>query len=252
MPDPQYSISTPENVDLHLELAGFGNRVLACIIDTLVSAVINTVLIIVLIGIWFLLKQLSLSPGTLALWSTYLLMIATTGSFAIVFGYYLFFEGLWQGQTPGKRFLDIRVIEQNGQPITWSSAIVRNLVRLIDQGLLLIGFISMLIDKNERRLGDFAAGTIVVRERTPKASIARILISPTNQNATLDVGRMSPDEYDLLTTFLKRRNQLKAARPVVAGQLEKYFKRKLNAEDFPTGAENFLESVYASYQSRAE
>lgn len=252
MSDPQYSISTPENVDLHMELAGFGNRVLACIIDTLISALLNIVLIGGLLAVWFLLKRLSLSPGILALWSTYLLMIGTTVSFAIVFGYYLFFEGAWQGQTPGKKIVDIRVIEQNGQPITWSSAIVRNLVRLIDQGLMMIGFISMLIDKNERRLGDFAAGTIVIRERTPKANSSKISIGTANTNATLDVGRISPDEYDLLTTFLKRRAALSAARPLVASQLEKYFKRKLGAEDSQASAENFLESLYASYQSRAE
>ncbi len=252
MPDPQYSISTPENVDLHMELAGFGNRVLACIIDTLLTALLNLVLVVGLLGIWFLLKQLSLSAGALALWSTALLMIGITVSFIILYGYYLFFEGLWQGQTPGKKFADIRVIEQSGQPITWSSAIVRNLMRLIDQGLMMIGFISMLIDKNERRLGDFAAGTIVIRERTPKTKAVPILIDAANKDATLDVGRITPDEYDLLTTFLKRREQLSQARPVVAKQLEQYFKRKLGAEDSQASSENFLESVYATYQSRAE
>ena len=140
MADPQYSISTPENVDLHLELAGFGNRVLACIIDTLVCTSLNALLIIGLLVIWFSLKQFGLSAGALAVWSTALLMIGMTICFAILFGYYVFFEGLWQGQTPGKKFTDIRVIETNGQPITWSSAIVRNLVRIVDQGVLMIGF----------------------------------------------------------------------------------------------------------------
>ncbi len=116
----------------------------------------------------------------------------------------------------------------------------------------MIGFISMLIDKNERRLGDFAAGTIVIRERTPQTKTVPILIDVANKNSTLDVGRISPDEYDLLTTFLKRREKLSAARPVVAKQLEQYFKRKLGAEDSQAASENFLESVYATYQSRAE
>jgi uncharacterized RDD family membrane protein YckC len=252
MPDPQYSISTPENVDLHMELAGFGNRVLACIIDTLWIILLNILLFAGLLGAWLALKQLSLSPGALALWSTCLLMAGVTVSFVIVYGYYLFFEGMWQGQTPGKKFVDIRVIEQTGQPITWSSAIVRNLMRLVDQGVMLIGFISMLIDKNERRLGDFAAGTIVIRERTPNSKPAVILIDAANKNATLDVGRITPDEYDLLTTFLKRREKLSAARPVVAKQLDKYFKHKLGAEDSQASPENFLESIYATYQSRAE
>ena len=252
MPNPQYSISTPENVDLHLELAGFGNRVLACIIDTLFSAALNALIVIGLLVVWFSLRHPLIVSGYTSSWSTYLLMIGTTLCFAIVFGYYAFFEGFWQGQTPGKRFADIRVIEQNGQPITWSSAIVRNLVRLVDQGVLLIGFFFMLVDKNERRLGDFAAGTIVIRERTPQVSTPLIALKPGDTASSIDVGRITPDEYDLLTTFLKRRDKLSDSRTIVARELEQHFKSKLGVEDSQDAPEQFLESVYTSYQSRAE
>jgi uncharacterized RDD family membrane protein YckC len=252
MPNPQYSISTPENVDLHLELAGLGNRILACIIDTLISAALNIAIVLGLVALWFSLRLFSLSPGALAVWSTYLLMIGITSSFALVFGYYMFFEGIWQGQTPGKKITDLRVIEQNGQPLTWSSAIVRNLIRIIDQGLMLIGLLSMFLDKNERRLGDFAAGTLVIRERTPVASASSILISPANENKNLDVGRITPDEYDLLTTFLKRRDKITQSRAAVAEQLEQHFRQKLGIDSVGDKPENFLESIYASYRSRAD
>lgn len=254
MPSPQYSISTPENVDLHLELAGLGNRILACVIDTLVSLLLNTAITIGLLLLWFALKQMSVPSSMLAASSTYLLMLGITANFLVIFGYYLFFEGLWHGQTPGKRIVQIRVIEQNGQPITWSSAIVRNLIRIADQSILLMGLLSMFLDRNERRIGDFAAGTMVIRERTPEVSTIKIISESDGNNVPpqLDVGRITPDEYDLLTTFLKRREKIKDARESVANQLTSYFKQKLGAEDYPGTSESFLESVYSAYRSRAD
>ncbi|HEY9760827.1 MAG TPA: RDD family protein [Oculatellaceae cyanobacterium] len=254
MPSPQYSISTPENVDLHLELAGLGNRILACVIDTFVSLLLNTAITIGLLLLWFALKQMSVPSGMQAAVSTYLLMLGITANFLVIFGYYLFFEGLWHGQTPGKRIVQIRVIEQNGQPITWSSAIVRNLIRIADQSILLMGLLCMFLDKNERRIGDFAAGTMVIRERTPEVSTIKITGESDGNNAPpqLDVGRITPDEYDLLTTFLKRREKIKDARESVANQLTSYFKQKLGEEDYPGTAESFLESIYSAYRSRAD
>ncbi len=250
MASPQYSISTPENVDLHLELAGMGNRILACIIDTLLCTALNIAIIVALLAVWFSLRLLSLPAGALAAWSTYLLMIGITTFFLVIFGYYMFFEGLWQGQTPGKRVADIRVIEQNGQPLTWSSAVVRNLVRIVDQ-IMLVGLLSMFLDKNERRLGDLAAGTMVIRERTPDLSANKLLIESPSEMSKLDVGRITPDEYDLLLTYLKRRDKIKDSQPV-ARQLEQYFKAKLGEEGFAGTPEQFLESVYDSYRSRAD
>jgi uncharacterized RDD family membrane protein YckC len=254
MPSPQYSISTPENVDLHLELAGLGNRILACVLDTLVSLLLNTVITIGLLFVWFSLKQMSVPSGVLAATSTYLLMLGITANFIVIFGYFLFFEGFWHGQTPGKRIVQIRVVEQNGQPITWSSAIVRNLIRIVDQSVLLMGLVSMFIDKNERRIGDFAAGTMVIRERTPESSAIHITSVPDSNtfSAQLDVGRITPDEYDLLMTFLKRREKIKAARSTVADQLSDYFKQKLGEENYSGTSESFLESIYTAYKSRAD
>jgi uncharacterized RDD family membrane protein YckC len=251
MVSPQYSISTPENVDLHLELAGLGNRILACIIDTVLSSALNIGITIALLALWYSLRLASLPPAQLAVWSTYLLMLGITANFAVIFGYYIFFEGFWQGQTPGKRVADIRVIEQNGQPITWSSAVVRNLIRIIDQAVMLVGLLSMFLDKNERRLGDLAAGTMVIRERTPALNASQILFNPAVEHQKLDVGRITPDEYDLLVTFLKRRDKMKDSAGVVQ-QLESYFKTKLGEEGFAGTPEQFLESIYTSYRSRAD
>jgi hypothetical protein len=86
--------------------------------------------------------------------------------FILFWGYFAIFEAVWNGQTPGKRAGRLRVIRRTGQPIGASEAMVRNLIRIVDfmPGFYGVGLISMFIDKEARRLGDFAAGTIIIRE----------------------------------------------------------------------------------------
>lgn len=115
---------------------------------------------------------------------------------------------------------EIRVIEQNGQPIGWSASLFRNLLRYADN-FLVVGMVVMLIDNKERRLGDLAAGTLVIRERKPDMTDSAIKINPRVANkpelAAMDVGLVSPVEYDLLADYLKRRKSLtKQSRPLVA------------------------------------
>lgn len=258
MDRPDYSISTPENVDLHLELAGLGNRVLACMVDTFLSWI---AIAGVFLGAWLLfmaIKAAPLSGMAENLMYGFVIMVALFLAFCLLFGYNIFFEGIWQGQTPGKRLAQIRVIEQNGQPVSWPSVIIRNLVRVLDIGLALVGLLVMIIDRNERRLGDFAAGTLVIRERLPEISAAEIAVLDKGEipksTELMDVGRVSPEEYELLLSFLKRRNQMdRSQRPLVAQKLEEHFREKLqepaNGGD---NAEAFLEKVYYAYQSRAE
>lgn len=254
MQSPDYSISTPENVDLHLELAGIGNRILATLIDTLIiwSIILSIGLIFLVLGIAIEASHALAMPR-----STIMLVAAAIAifvAFFLNFGYNIFFEGIWQGQTPGKKVAQIRVIEANGQPVGWAAVCIRNLVRVLDTGLLLVGLLVMLIDKNERRLGDLAAGTLVIRERKSDLTTADIkLITDAKADALMDIGRVTPEEYDLLARFLKRRNTLSNThRPIVAKRLETYFRDKLS--EIPQGendvSERFLEKVFLSYQAR--
>jgi len=256
MQSPDYSISTPENVDLHLELAGIGNRVLATMIDSMISGTVITCIGLTFILIGFILDQtkvLALPHNALLMVTA---MIAIFVAFIITFGYNIFFEGIWAGQTPGKRIARIRVIETNGQPVGWAAVCIRNFVRVLDTGLLLIGLLVMLIDKNERRLGDLAAGTLVIRERTTDLATSEIkMLTNAQADSLLDIGRVTPDEYDLLARFLKRRTTLSPAhRPVVAKRLETYFRDKLSESPGTDGktddGETFLEKVFLSYQAR--
>ncbi|MBP7863202.1 RDD family protein [bacterium] len=255
---PDYSISTPENVDLHLELAGLGNRILAALIDQIIQALTMLAFVIVMLLICLGIDKMGLPTETKSKVFVYIGMFAIFVIFIIHTGYSILFEGLWQGQTPGKRLTHIRVVEANGQPISWPSVFIRNLVRMIDTGLAFIGLLIMLIDRHERRLGDMAAGTIVIRERTQDISLDKIdLETSPKADQLLDIGRLSPQDYDLLLQFLRRRKKLAVEyRPKLAVQLETYLRDKLDRkmqsdETMKAKPEEFLEIVYASYQERA-
>lgn len=256
MHNPDYSISTPENVDLHLELAGLGNRILAGLIDQTISLVVITIMGLAAWGVFTLVSMSSMPSHVKGIGYGFIIMVLIFGTFIIHFGYHMFFEGTWQGQTPGKRVAHIRVIEQNGQPVTWPAVIIRNLVRVIDTGLMLIGVLAILVDNNERRFGDLAAGTVVVRERDSELlTTAKDDIDLDNAKLVeadmLDIGRITPQEYEILSSFLKRRKTMgKKQRPVVATKLMQHFKEKLS-DDSTKGAEEYLEALSQAYRTRA-
>jgi uncharacterized RDD family membrane protein YckC len=165
--DEQLTISTPEQVAFHYEMAGIGSRFVASLLDHLI---IGLVLLLVNCAIISLLPAVfagQVSGSDEAAAGAYLVIAALIlVSFAIIWGYFVIFEILWHGRTPGKRAGKLRVLRRSGQPIGAGEAVIRNLVRLVDilPGFYGIGLLCMFIDKDARRLGDFAANTIVVRE----------------------------------------------------------------------------------------
>lgn len=165
--DEQLTISTPEQVAFHYETAGIGSRFVASLLDHLI---IFTLIFLVYcaasalsIGAAFS-GGLEADEGSTGLFIILALLILVI--FLLMWGYFALFEIVWQGRTPGKRANKLRVLRSNGQPIGAGEAMVRNVVRIIDfmPGFYAIGLITMFIDPQARRLGDFAAGTIVVRE----------------------------------------------------------------------------------------
>ena len=134
-------------------------------------------------------------------------------------GYYVFFEVLWKGQSPGKRWMGLRVIRTDGTPITLSEAFIRNLVRVVDflPAGYGVGIITMFIDKQSRRLGDLAAGTLVVQDRAPisiQALSVKRAVNLGMQGLTrvnvdgFPVERLTNDDLGLIEDFLLRRDQL--------------------------------------------
>ncbi len=164
--DEQLTISTPEQVAFQYEMAGIGSRFVAALLDHLILGLV-VFLVSCAASMIGLMGVLSTATDEEAGAGVFLVLaLLTLVLFLIIWGYFVVFETVWNGQTPGKRAGRLRVIRYNGQPIGAGEAVLRNLVRLVDfmPGFYGVGLLTMFIDKNARRLGDFAAGTIVIRE----------------------------------------------------------------------------------------
>jgi uncharacterized RDD family membrane protein YckC len=153
-------IDTPENVTFDYDIAGIGSRFLAALADT---AIILLLQAIVLGTIVFIISRYDENSAA-GVWVAALLGVL---SFLLLWGYYVFFEFLWNGQSPGKRLVGLRVIRVDGTPISESESIIRNLVRLIDflPFAYGVGVVTMFINSASRRVGDLTAGTVVVHDR---------------------------------------------------------------------------------------
>jgi uncharacterized RDD family membrane protein YckC len=214
-------IETPERVELEFALASIGNRFLAVAIDHFIQY-----LSIFLIG-WFFIsvadvtvtesadKVLSEMPK----WTIAILIIVL---FLIFAGYFIVFEWLWNGQTPGKRLLKLRVIRDDGRPLTLWEAIARNLLRIGDAvpGFIIpvysVGLIVIFLSSRDQRLGDLFAGTVVIRERTDEApTFAETFSTRITDSAfmrvqkptgvTANVGLLTDREVEVVESFLRRR-----------------------------------------------
>ena len=154
---------TPESIELEFTLAGIGNRAWALLIDYQVLGLTIAVFMVV----WTMLST-QLTDFWISIFGTqttlWLLAIAFFVIFAIYAGYFVFFEALWQGQTPGKRFAKIRVIRDDGKPVGLPQAALRALLRPGDE-ILFSGVFLIMLGSKEKRLGDLVAGTIVIQNQ---------------------------------------------------------------------------------------
>ena len=231
------TIDTPEQIALELPLAGIGSRFLALVIDSFIQMLAA---IITVLALYFLFPRgLGWSQAFL---SAALILIL----FCLYWGYFAFFEIIWNGQTPGKRITGIRVIKESGRPISPVEAIGRNLMRSIDMlGLYLVGIICMMISAQNKRLGDYVAGTVVVYDQALKA--AGSAWSPDNTATLPDfrTSKITPEMLLLIETFFSRRAALdttvrrKTAREI-ATLIENKTGIKHEADQSP---EDFLKSV---------
>lgn len=198
------TIDTPEQTALEFAIAGVGSRFLALALDSLIQIV--AILIFVFGGsvIFAALLPLDARSG----WAIALLLFVL---FVILIGYFAIFEAVWNGQTPGKRIIGIRVIKDTGRPISGYEAVARNLLRLVDQmpGILYgVGIVSALISRQNKRIGDFVAGTIVVREQELR-DFRPLWQAPANPATVLyGAEALGAEEFSLLETFLNRRAAL--------------------------------------------
>jgi uncharacterized RDD family membrane protein YckC len=191
----RYSVTTPDNVEFHYRIAGIGTRALGYLID---FAIRWAAILLLAIPIALLLPGASLAeilePFVPRTPEGGALLPAAGGMYATVAVafvlwilhtlYFVLFEYFWNGQTPGKRLLNIRVVREGGYPVDFSTVVLRNVFRVVDSlppiafrvpgsGLWfafftrMVGTLSMFTSRLERRIGDIVAGTVVVFERVP-------------------------------------------------------------------------------------
>jgi uncharacterized RDD family membrane protein YckC len=213
------SIVTPEAVALDTDIAELGSRAGAAAIDL---AIQMGLLLVFTIAVGAVGAVVDVNYGA---------VVAAAGSLAILWGYYFLLEGLWNGRTIGKRAMRLRVVKSNGQPARAGAILLRNVLRPVDMAF--IGPALILLTRRHQRLGDLAAGTIVVHEERV-APPAPVMLQYAQQPdlPPLDTSGLSPQDYGLIRSFLERRYQLDpAARVRLAGQLTALVRARVQGTD---------------------
>lgn len=239
--DTWVEVETPEQIAFSYAVAGIGSRGAAGAIDAAICVVTLIVLFLVTMfavgftrGAAGVRGRVSTSGSGGWLLAAYMLV-----QFVVIWGYYVLFEGIWDGQTPGKRVMKLRVVRDGGFSVSFAASAVRNLIRVIDAmpiPLYVVGIVAAMLSKSRKRLGDLVAGTIVIKEGHSEAGW-------TQPEATARAGehaivalttKLNDDEYALLDLYASRRGGLdQSSRQAIASQLASRFARDLSV---PPGA----------------
>ena len=261
--DETLVIETPERVPLHFALASIGNRFIACAIDhtiQMLALFAMAIFFMIIAGFSDFGNRVTSAPS----WVRALMIIF---SFLLISGYFALFEWLWRGQTPGKRWLKLRVIREDGRPIGFFESMVRNLLRNFDiwvPPFYSVGLVSVFVTERDQRVGDLVAGTVVVREREAEApAFTEVFASPVSDQAlrrawkpvafTADVNLLTEAEIQVVESFLRRRWDLKDyPRQWMAWRVSMPILFKLRPQyDLPTFTyEGFLEELLHRYREK--
>lgn len=220
-----FTITTPDHVELEFEPAGPVSRFGALIIDFSLIFLLLIVVFMAVIGsaaATGAFREASRGGGLLASWTFALVFLLL---FIILWGYFVLFELLLNGQTPGKKVMGIRVIRDDGLPVSLRECAIRNLVRAADMvppPTFVVGGLVAFFDPRGKRLGDMAAGTLVIREDfgvEPKVShkagahwAARLEAGQSRQAVTLPRGKINAGQVGVIQQYMSRRFKLNPAR----------------------------------------
>jgi uncharacterized RDD family membrane protein YckC len=255
----QLSIETPELVAIEMPLAGIGSRFIALLVDYLIWGAGFLVLFFLVV---LLLPGIHAFSKISAQWAVALAVFVV---FLLNWGYFTLFEAFWNGRTPGKRVARIRVIQRTGQAIGLFESMARNFVRYIDQFpfFYAVGVVCVFVTKQHQRLGDLAAGTLVVRDRDPETPLwgesgsrtftaqAFVPSAPRPEpQATLNlpatsIARLSAADLEVLEGFFSRRLDMSLpTRQALAFRIASAIQAKSGLE-LPDGVsvETFLEAT---------
>lgn len=227
-------VETPEHVVIDYEIAGLGSRGLAAIIDTLIVFALMTANLLV----------------AMKLYSTFKVVVGAwipLAQFVVVWGYFTLFEGFRDGQTPGKKWMGLRVIRDTGHPITVREAGARNLLRIVD--LLpppyLLGILFIAFHPKGKRIGDLVAGTVVVRDRPADAPVA--LVEGEGDAVATGAPQLSDEDFRILREFVGRAPQLP---PVVRTRLATQLAARI-ADRYPTRDPDHVAFVTAAWRDES-
>jgi uncharacterized membrane protein SpoIIM required for sporulation/uncharacterized RDD family membrane protein YckC len=239
-----HGVETPEHVEVRLELAGVGSRMAAALLDTIIVSMSLLLLVVVGGGV----------TGVLGTAGGWFLAVVILLLFTLIWGYFAAFEAWNGGRTPGKQALGIRVVMDTGQPLTPGAAVVRNLVRLLDCYFpvlpVLPAMLLMFLNKSNKRLGDMAAGTIVVRDRPTDWALGAVPPAAEKEDP-IETGppELSEDEFRLLDRFLGRLNDLDPAVQVrITTELARRFEDRIPRHS--GDAQAYLVQVFAEEQQK--
>lgn len=211
--DQTLDVETPEQVVLTYTIAGVGSRAAAALLDMFI--VFTAWLALSSLLAWAAREFGATSDSLRTPWLT---TMGIVGQFVLQWGYFVLFEALADGQTPGKRRLRLRVVRDGGYAVTFGTSAVRNLVRVVDMQpflLYFVGIVSVVLSRSGKRLGDFAAGTIVVQERTVRTTTATPEVQEESAPGTV-LPRLSDDLVALLEQYVARAPELE---PIRRGEL---------------------------------
>lgn len=208
--DRTLSVKTPESIAFSYELAGLGSRFLAVVLDLLIQGLMFGAII------WGVVLVAAASPATHASHAptskfaeSIAIAFIVALVFTIFFAYFIVFEAFWGGLTPGKKLMGLRVVRDGGYPIDFTSAAVRNLIRVGEAtlGFYAISAIACIASPENKRLGDLAAGTIVVRD-SPVAPLTALL---ERSEEAPRITMLTQQEHAVIDEFAARRAALAPA-----------------------------------------
>lgn len=260
-----HSMVIPENVELKFEIAGIGSRFAALMLDFVIQIAacgVFTIALLVLLGITIALDK-HLSELTSSITVGIIVIVISI----IFLGYHIILETIMNGQTIGKKVLNIRVRKEQGGSLTFWDILLRNFVRLVDvlPPFFIIGLVVMFVNKKSKRLGDFAAGTIVVKE-IPRRKLEQFLaanqVSPVNTNTpeTLAVkyewissilAFITQQDYLMMKNLISRRRELSNFQQLASEIIRKIMAKASLPEDFtfnPTETPEILQEMIAVYE----
>lgn len=243
--DTDIIVETPESVKISYEVAGAGSRFIAQTIDLILLFAGYLLLLAGFSAITKLTKNL-LPDNFANPWFIAILIIVL---FIYFWGYFIFFESVWSGQTPGKRIMKLRVIHDGGYPVNFSGVVLRNFLRIADwlPACYMLGLLLIMVNKQGKRLGDYVAGTLVIKERGALQKTMATDTKPDTTSTLLPVEMLNDEDILLIKKFLLRRKELDSNhRSDLALRISGTIMKKMGAETIPPdflSVEDFLEKT---------